>query len=112
MTVSNPDVIETINGQVQVSCRDGSASIGLLVERDGIFGGTLLSRAQAEQLANALLKKTAKSRRFAERSVAGSMGPKDLNTLYRKLLDAFRLPESVLVDEQNAGRKGPEAGSP
>lgn len=104
MTDSNPDVIETINGQVQIFCRDGSASIGLLVERDGIFGGTILSLTQAEQLANALLEKTGKSRRVAER--------KDLNTLYRKLVGAFRLPESVLVDEQNAGRKGPEAEPP
>jgi len=43
MTVSISDVIETINGQVQVSGRDGNASIGLLVERDGLFGGTFPS---------------------------------------------------------------------
>ncbi len=112
MTVSNSDVIETINGQVQVSCRDGSASVGLLVERDGIFGGTLLSVEQAEQLANALLKKTTKSRRVAERTVAESMGLKDLNILYRKLVGAYRLPVSALSDDGNAGRKGPEPASP
>ncbi len=66
MTVSISDVIETINGQVQVSGRDGSASIGLLVERDGLFGGTLLSLAQAEQLANVLLNR-ARLRQSADR---------------------------------------------
>jgi len=32
-------------------------TVGLLVERDGLFGGTLLTRAQAEKLARVLLKR-------------------------------------------------------
>ena len=50
------DVIETINGSVQVSAAKGESTIGILVERDGLFGGTLLTAAQARYLSRVLFK--------------------------------------------------------
>jgi hypothetical protein len=50
-------VVETENGRVQVSMAPETDTVGLLVERDGLFGGTLLTRAQAEKLARVLLKR-------------------------------------------------------
>lgn len=47
--------IETINGRVQVSGHPGDAHIGLLVERESLFGGTLMTAAQARELADMLL---------------------------------------------------------
>jgi len=50
-------VLETNNGRGQVSSRGGDIHIGLLVERDDLRAGTLLSPAVAEELANLLLKR-------------------------------------------------------
>jgi hypothetical protein len=57
MSSSNPTesplVIATLNGSIQLS-RDGT-SVGLLVERAGLCTGTLLSHAQAHELARLML---------------------------------------------------------
>jgi hypothetical protein len=50
-------VLETNNGMVQVSSRVDDVHIGLLVERDDLRVGTLLSPAVAEELASLLLKR-------------------------------------------------------
>lgn len=50
-------VLETNNGMVQVSSRGEDVHIGLLVERDDLRVGTLLSPAVAEELANHLLRR-------------------------------------------------------
>jgi hypothetical protein len=50
-------VLETNNGRVQVSGHPGESQIGLLVERDSLFAGTLLSPANAQELARVLLKR-------------------------------------------------------
>ena len=60
MSSSNPIkrsnvLIETINGSVQVSRGSGKSWAGLLVERDGVFSGTLLSEGQAQQLSKLLV---------------------------------------------------------
>ena len=46
-------VVQTENGSVQVS--HGGGTIGLLVERDGIGVGTILTPAQVKVLRGALL---------------------------------------------------------
>lgn len=53
-----PGIVDTKNGRIQVSDRGGESNqLGILVERDGLFCGTLLSPAQAHQLARLLLKR-------------------------------------------------------
>ena len=46
--------LNSLNGRIQVS--HGGATIGLLVERGALFGGTLLTPHQAHELAGMLLK--------------------------------------------------------
>ncbi len=47
--------IDTINGRLVVSSHPDDKTIGILVERDGLFGGTLLTLSQAEELSGLLL---------------------------------------------------------
>jgi hypothetical protein len=47
-------VFDTLNGRIQISVSRGS-TIGLLVEREDLCCGCLLSPAQAHELANVLL---------------------------------------------------------
>jgi hypothetical protein len=49
-----PCIVETINGRIQLSGETGESTVGLLVERDSLFAGTLLSRDQAHQLLEGL----------------------------------------------------------
>ena len=51
---SNPSIVEAINGTVQISASREMKTIGLLVERDRLFGGVLLTTAQAQELARLL----------------------------------------------------------
>jgi hypothetical protein len=53
--IESPVVLPTINGRIQLSI--GGGSVGIIVERAGLFGGTLLSRAQAEVFAREVLKR-------------------------------------------------------
>lgn len=46
--------METLNGSIQVSVGDDESTIGLLVERDGLFAGTILSADQLQHLAELL----------------------------------------------------------
>ena len=60
MPMSTPlhTTIETMNGRVQVSRANAeSDQLGIIVERDGLFGGALLSLPQADQLARLLLRR-------------------------------------------------------
>jgi len=50
--------LDAINGRIQVSGRPGDTKIGLLVERDELFGGVLLSPSQARKLACLLLNRS------------------------------------------------------
>lgn len=55
MPTSSPTtVIKTLNGKVQVSAPPGESKMGLLVERDELFCGVLLTPAQAQELAQVL----------------------------------------------------------
>lgn len=51
-------VLSTQNGTVQVSRIAGDSIVGLLVERDGVTAGTLLTDGQAELLAKLLASAT------------------------------------------------------
>jgi hypothetical protein len=51
--IASPIVLSSMNGRIQVS--RGGGTIGLLVERGNLFAGTLLTGAQAEELARVLL---------------------------------------------------------
>jgi len=49
-------VLESLNGEVQVSDATDSSTIGLLVNRGDWAAGTLLTREQAKQLAELLTR--------------------------------------------------------
>jgi hypothetical protein len=66
-------IIETINGRVQVSATSGESQLGLLVERDDLFCGVLLTPAQAEELARLLLNETG----FVNRKPSPAHNPVD-----------------------------------
>ena len=55
-------IIETINGRIQVSAASGESQFGLIVERDDLFCGVLLTPAQAKELASLLLGRDSPSK--------------------------------------------------
>ena len=52
-----PSIVETINGRIQVSAVSGESRLGIVVERDDLFCGVLVSDAQAKKLARLLLRR-------------------------------------------------------
>ncbi len=74
MSTASVSEIEAMNGRVQVSSRSCDSKLGLLVERGELFGGVLLSAAQAQELARLLLRR-ARHHEADDTSVASRLLP-------------------------------------
>lgn len=57
--MSDPVVVDTLNGRVQISLGGAEPTIGLIVEREASVAGTLIRPEQAEQIATILLQAVA-----------------------------------------------------